>query len=74
MLDHVLAVADEAGIRETWGSVPQVYIDATPHLLKWYGDHGFAISEPDADCIDTAAKKVARKLPRDTQGDEMDEQ
>mgnify|MGYP003594424609 CR=1 FL=1 len=62
LLDEFLKTAREEAISEVWGSVTQDDIQQTPYLLDWYQRLGFTISEPDGECIETAAKKIVLKL------------
>ncbi|HEV2292259.1 MAG TPA: hypothetical protein VGR35_00290 [Tepidisphaeraceae bacterium] len=32
-----------------------------PFLLKWYEKHGFAIEEPDEECIEGVVRKIVRR-------------
>jgi len=47
---------------EIWGSVTQEDIHQTHYLLDWYQRRGFTISNPDEECVHTAAKKIVLKL------------
>ena len=61
LLRRVLRAADSAGVRRTWGSVTADDLRRWPGLLDWYGCHGFAVEEPDAECVPEAVKKVIRR-------------
>ncbi len=62
LLDAFVKTAQEEGISEVWGSVTQEDIQQTPYLLDWYQRLGFTISDPDEECVHTAAKKIVLKL------------
>jgi hypothetical protein len=65
LLRRFLGEADAIDVREIWGSVTLVDLRETPFLLDLYQKHGFIISEPDAECVPQAVKKIIRRLPRD---------
>ncbi|HRZ13565.1 MAG TPA: GNAT family N-acetyltransferase [Kiritimatiellia bacterium] len=68
LLDAFLKTAQESGITEIWGSVTQDDIEQTPYLLDWYARLGFTISDPDEECVHTAAKKIVMKLTKGHEG------
>lgn len=62
IMQEVFSEARKAGIRELWGSVMQADIERAPWLLDWYGRLGFAVMEPDAECIPGAARKILMRI------------
>lgn len=62
LLAEVINKAAELEMEQVWGSITADDIATTPYLLAWYKRSGFIISEPDAECIETAAKKISRTL------------
>lgn len=61
LLQRAINAADAAGVREIWGEVTSKDIEGWPGLLRWYEKHGFAVQEPDDECIRTAARKIVRR-------------
>ncbi|MEX0777189.1 MAG: hypothetical protein WD042_15905 [Phycisphaeraceae bacterium] len=62
LLRHLLREADAMAAEEVWGFVVQDDLSRSPFLLEWYGRHGFEVVAPDAECMDGAVKKIARRL------------
>jgi GNAT superfamily N-acetyltransferase len=58
LLQHFLNAADDINVREIRGSILPKHF--TPRLQTWYERHGFVVSEPDADCMKNAVKKIMR--------------
>jgi hypothetical protein len=58
ILKRVLSEAAAVGCTEVWGSVVRHDILEAPTLLAWYERNGFSVSEPDAECLANATKKV----------------
>ena len=65
LINRIISEAAAAGVREVWGSVTQSDIDQTPFLLQWYERMGFVVSEPDHECVATAAKKITKQMLSD---------
>lgn len=62
LLDTLCSEAKAKGIAEVYGSVTHDDIKRTPGLLVWYQKHGFAVCEPDGECLSNAAKKIVWRL------------
>lgn len=61
LLKRVLGEAEAMEIEEVWGSVTEDDAKKTRFLLAWYERHGFSVTQPDAECIATAFRKITRK-------------
>lgn len=62
MLKRLLLEAEAIGVEEVWGSVVQSDIDRSPFLIQWYVRHGFAVTEPDGECVNDAVHKISLSM------------
>jgi hypothetical protein len=63
LVRRVVADATAAGKSQVWGYISDVDSDHLDVLLHLYGNEGFTIGEPDAECSERAIRKITRNLP-----------
>lgn len=62
LLEEVITFGRQTGLKRIYGSAMKKDIIRTPHLLEWYGRHGFSRCDPYPNCIAGAEAWICKEL------------
>lgn len=62
LIQELLVVSKQRGIRRIYGSIVQKDIEMNPKLLTWYEKRGFKIIQADVENLGNAIKKIEKWL------------